>query len=223
MYEPYFALGGGFIVVAGLLTGTLSHHAAGVARSRLIVRREYGLYYTLSFLEGCRRQIFSIFASFTLIKVYGLNVNAMLTLQLINSVMIAITAPRMGRVIDQRGERGPLVVYAVGLILVFAGYAVSRRVEVLVGLFLLDNVLFSFGVGFTTYLHRIVRPGELTPCVAMGVTMNHIAAVTVPIGGALLWKASGDYRLPFMVGTLLAVGSLFATMRLPVGRKVVES
>jgi hypothetical protein len=26
---------------------------------------------------------------------------------------------------------------------------------------LIDNVLFSFRVGFTTYLHRIVRPNEL--------------------------------------------------------------
>ena len=26
---------------------------------------------------------------------------------------------------------------------------------------LIDNVLFSFSVAFTTYLHRIVRPNEL--------------------------------------------------------------
>lgn len=217
VYEPYFALGGVFILAAGVLTSTLSHHAAGGKRSRLILRREYGLYYLLTFLEGCRRQIFAIFASFALIKVYGLNVQTMLTIQVINALMIALTAPRMGRLIDRKGERGPLVFYACGLILVFLGYALSGRVEVLIALFLVDNVLFTFGVGFTTYLHRIVRPGELTPCVAMGVTMNHIAAVTVPIGGALLWKASGDYRLPFMVGTVLAVGSLFATMQLPKG------
>jgi hypothetical protein len=33
----------------------------------------------------------------------------------------------------------------------------------LYALFLLDNVLFSFGVGFTTYLHRIVRKGNSRP------------------------------------------------------------
>ncbi|RYG46566.1 MFS transporter [bacterium] len=214
-FEPYFLLGGILIFAAAVLTARLGHHAAGGKRSRLIVRREYSLFYLLSFLEGCRRQIFAIFASFALIKVYGLGTKQMLALYLINAVIIAITAPRMGKIIDQKGERGPLIFYAIGLILVFLGYALSQRVEVLIALFLIDNVLFSFSVGFTTYLHRIVRPGEMTPCVSMGITMNHIAAVTVPIGGALLWKASGDYRLPFVAGTILAVGSLFATMRLP--------
>jgi hypothetical protein len=67
---------------------------------------------------------------------------------------------------------------------------------------LLDNVLFSFGVGFTTYLNRIVRKGELTPCVAMGTTMNHIAAVTVPFGGAWLWERFHNYQIPFWVESL---------------------
>ena len=83
-----------------------------------------------------------------------------------------------------------LTFYSIGLIVVFLGYATFWNMWALCGLFLIDNVLFSFGVGFTTYLHRIVRPGELTPCLSMGVTMNHIAAVTVPIGGAWLWITS---------------------------------
>jgi MFS family permease len=141
----------------------------------------------------------------------------MLTLQLINAVLIAITAPQIGKMVDKKGERGPLTFYAFGLIVVFLGYAITRRVETLYALFLLDNILFSFSVGFTTYLHRIVRPGEMTPCVAMGVTMNHIAAVTVPVGGAYLWKASGNYQLPFWVGVGIAVVSLFATQKLPHG------
>jgi len=64
---------------------------------------------------------------------------------------------------DRKGERGPLTFYSIGLIVVFLGYATFRNVYTLYGLFLIDNVLFSFGVGFTTYLHRIARPNELTP------------------------------------------------------------
>jgi len=224
VYEPYFAVAGGAILIAAGLCGSLSHHAAGGKRQRSVFRREYGLFYLLSFLEGCRRQIFSIFASFALILVYKQSVDQMLTLQLINAVLIAFTAPYIGKLVDRKGERGPLTFYAVGLIVVFLGYALTRRVEALYALFLLDNILFSFSVGFTTYLHRIVRPGEMTPCVAMGVTMNHIAAVTVPVGGALLWKSSGNYQLPFWVGVGIAVFSLFATQRLPQGpRPVAEA
>ncbi|HEY3265277.1 MAG TPA: MFS transporter, partial [Armatimonadota bacterium] len=214
-YNAYFLLAGASIGAAAILCMRLSTHAEGAPRARLIVRREYALYYLLVFLEGCRRQIFSIFASFALILVYHVPLSTMLALNFLNAILISFTAPRMGRIIDRRGERGPLTLYAVGLILVFAGYATTRSLHVLYGLFLMDNVLFSFNVGFTTYLHRIVRPNELTPCLAMGTTMNHIAAVTVPLGGAWLWSHFHNYQYPFLVGVGIACASLIATRRLP--------
>ena len=213
-YNLFFAISGVSIFASAVLCAMLSHHAAGGVRMPIVFRREYGLYYVLTFLEGCRRQIFSIFASFALIIVYKVPVDQMLLIQLVNAIMISLTAPAMGRMVDRQGERGPLTLYAVGLILVFVGYALSNQVGILIALFLLDNVLFTFGVGFTTYLHRIVRPGEMTPCLAMGTTMNHVAAVTVPIGGALLWQRM-DYRAPFWVGVGIAVLALIATRQLP--------
>jgi len=216
-YDVYFVLGGVSIMAAGVLCSQLSTHAEGGPRSRIVFRREYYLYYILTFLEGCRRQIFSIFASFALIIVYGVPVQHMLLLQLINSVLIAMTAPKIGKLVDKIGEKGPLSFYSIGLILVFLGYSTFQNVGALYALFLLDNILFSFGVGFTVYLHRIVRPGELTPCLAMGTTMNHIAAVTVPIGGAILWKTTNNYQVPFWVGVAIACISWFAMRFLPSG------
>jgi hypothetical protein len=217
-YNAFFYTAGGCIFASGVLCMMLGKHAASNApRARILLRREYGLFYLLTFLEGCRRQIFHIFASFALIVVYKVPLAHMLTLQLVNAVLIALTAPQIGRLVDRRGERGPLIFYSIGLIVVFLGYATFESVGALYALFLLDNVLFSFGVGFTTYLNRIVRKGELTPCVAMGTTMNHIAAVTVPIGGALLWERLNNYQLPFWVGVAIAVVSLFAMHRLPHG------
>ena len=216
-YVPYFVVAGAAILSAAIICASLTHHAHGGERQSMVIRREYWLFYLLTFLEGCRRQIFSIFAGLALIIVYHQDVRAMLLVQLVNSVLITITAPWMGRVIDRVGERGPLTLYAVGLIVVFIGYAVTRSVVSLYALYLIDNVLFSFGVGFTTYLHRIARKGDFTPSLAMGVTMNHIAAVTVPIGGAYLWRASGNYQLPFWVGVGIAAVSLVFTRFLPKG------
>lgn len=218
LYLPSYAIAGVAILAAALLASMLSHHAAGGERQRIVLRREYSLYYLLTFLEGCRRQIFSIFASFALILFYKQPVQDMLMLQLINAVLITLTAPRIGRIVDRLGERGPLTFYAIGLIVVFIGYATFESVGALKALFLIDNVLFSFGIGFTTYLNRIVRPGELTPCLAMGTTMNHIAAVTVPFFGALLWKQTNNYQAPFWVGVGIAAFALIATRWLPKGR-----
>jgi MFS family permease len=221
-YSLYFYVAGGCIFAAALLCAVLSPHASSVeSRARIILRREYSLFYLLTFLEGCRRQIFSIFASFALILEYNVPVERMLALQFVNSILITISAPAIGKLVDRSGERGPLTFYSIGLILVFLGYATFQNVGALYALFLIDNVLFSFGVGFTTYLHRIVRPGELTPCLAMGTTMNHIAAVTVPWAGAWLWQHYHNYQIPFWVGVGIAAVSLVATRWLPHGR--VES
>jgi hypothetical protein len=220
LYSPYFYLAGACIVGAALLCSMLSTHAAGAPRARIILRREYSLFYLLTFLEGCRRQIFSIFATFALILVYKVPVDRMLMLQFVNAILISLTAPAIGRLIDQRGERSPLTFYSVALIAVFLGYATFQNVGALYALYLVDNVLFSFGVGFTTYLHRTVRRSELTPCLAMGTTMNHIAAVTVPIGGAWLWQRYHNYQLPFWVGVAIAAVSLLATRWLPHGAAV---
>lgn len=222
-YALYFAVGGVSILFASFLGGMLSTHAHGGARQRIVLRKEYRLFYLLTFLEGCRRQIFSIFASFALILVYHVPVREMVLIQFVNSIMITATAPRIGGIVDRLGERGPLSFYAVGLVAVFLGYATLQTKGALIALFLIDNVLFSFGVGFSTYLHRIVRPGELTPCLAMGVTMNHIAAVTVPFFGALLWKESGNYQFPFWVGVGIACLSLVATRWLPSGPRHVHA
>jgi len=216
-YETYFTVAGISILGSAVLCSMLSTHAETAPRARLILRKEYGLFYLLTFLEGCRRQIFSIFASFALILVYKVPLPNMLALQLINSMLISITAPAIGKLVDRIGERAPLTFYSIGLIVVFLGYATFHNVQALYGLFLIDNVLFSFGVGFTTYLNRIVREGEMTPCLSMGVTMNHIAAVSVPIGGAWLWQHFHNYQLPFWVGVAIAAVSLIATRWLPMG------
>ncbi len=220
-YGVSFLIGGICIFASACLCYGLGHgKPKQIKPVRIVLRKEYGLFYLLTFLEGCRRQIFSIFAALALIIIYHVPVQNMLLLQFVNAILIAITAPRIGKLVDRIGEKGPLSFYAIGLIVVFLGYAVTRRVETLYMLFLLDNILFSFGVGFTTYLHRIVRPGEMTPCLAMGVTMNHIAAVTVPIGGAVLWEQTHNYQLPFWVGTGIAAISLLATRFLPTGPRL---
>lgn len=210
-YAALFRLAGGTIAFGALLGFMLSHAAAGGNRKPIVFRREYSLYYLLTFLEGCRRQIFMTFASFTLIRVYDTRVETMLTLALINALVAAVAGPVVGRWIDRFGERPMLTLYYAALTFVFAGYATVRHVHVLYALFLLDNLMFSFGVGITTFLHRIVREGEMTPSLAMGTTMNHIAAVLVPITGGLVWRASHNYQIPFWIGVGIVLLSLVAT------------
>jgi len=209
-FQTFFLTAAAFIFAGGLCLLPMSGASTTHNRPRLLFRREYGLFYGLTFLEGCRRQIFSTFALFALVEHWHVPLAQIATLMLINAVASFTVAAPVGRMIDRIGERFSMSFYYAAIALTFAGYALVQHVLVLEALWIVDNILFSFGVGITTYLNRIVRPGEMTPSLAMGQTMNHIAAVVIPVTGGLLWHRFG-YHAPFWCGVLAALVSLGIT------------
>lgn len=227
-YPAFFITAAVLILIAGCLLLPMSSRGTTQNRPRLLYRREYGLYYVLSFLEGCRRQIFSTFAIFALVQVCRTPLPQIATLMLVNAVVSFVVAAPVGRLIDRLGERRSMAFYYAAIALAFAGYALTARIVdlptrslALQALYIADNALFSFGVSITTYLNRIVRPGELTPSLAMGQTMNHIAAVAIPVLGGLLWNRFG-YQAPFWAGVLAALASLAMTQSVGRPQSVVK-
>jgi len=181
---------------------------------RLVFRRKYGLYYLLSFLDGWRKQIFVCFAGFLLVRRYGTPLSVILALHLAVQLLRSAFAPWVGRLVDRVGERPVLTVYFSGLTLFFIGYALIPVREVLWGIFVLDNAFFVLSVALTTYVNKIVPPGERTPTLSMGVAMNHVAAVTMPLAGGVVWKVAG-YQWAFLIGAVAAALSVPVALRLP--------
>lgn len=209
-YSVYFITAASFIFAGGACLLPMSGASTTHNRPRLLFRREYGLFYGLTFLEGFRRQIFSTFALFALVQQWKVQLPQLDDLMLINALASFVIAAPVGRLIDRIGERYAMTFYYIAIALTFGGYALVQNLVVLKALWVLDSILFSFGISINTYLNRIVRPGELTPSLAMGQTMNHVAAVVIPIIGGLLWSRFG-YHVPFWCGVVAALISLLIT------------
>jgi MFS family permease len=207
-------------IMAGCAAVLAAAACVGIPRNvktpgpRFVMRRRYWLYYLLSFLEGWRKQIFLCFAPFLLIHDHGTSLWKMLILYIIVQVIAYFASPRVGRLIDRIGERRVLVIYYVGLIGVFAGYALVRSVYVLYALFIADSVLWMLVMALTTYVNRIAPSSEHTPTLSMGVAMNHVAAVTMPLVGGILWMHVG-YQWTFAIGALAVVLSILASLCVP--------
>jgi MFS family permease len=207
-----------------LLAGAAALLAAGaclfIPRSlktpgpRLVFRRRYGLYYALCLLEGWRKQIFLAFAAFLLVRDHGVTPRHMLILWMIVNALGWVLAPRAGRLIDRVGERRILTFYFSSLIWVFIGYAFVPNLYALYALFILDSSFFVFNTALTTYVNRIAPPQEHTATLSMGVAMNHVAAVTMPFVGGLLWTHLG-YQWTFLIGALAAAAAIAVTLRIP--------
>ena len=185
---------------------------------RLVFRRRYGLYYVLSFLEGWRKQIFMAFAAFLLVKVHGTDLRTMLILWGATLAIGWLAAPQVGRLIDRVGERKVLVFYFACLALFFLGYGTIGNKYVLFTIFVVDHAFFVFAMAMTTYVGRLAPPSEHTPTLSMGIAMNHIAAVAMPLVGGVIWKLYGPEWI-FFSGAAVALVSVGVAFRVPERQK----
>jgi predicted MFS family arabinose efflux permease len=187
---------------------------------RFVLRKAYWRYYMLTFLEGWRKQIAIAFAGYLLVRVYHTPLEVMLALWITVQLTGWWASPRIGRVIDRIGERPVLMFYYGTLVIFFCGYAFVHNKYLLWGVFLLDNMFFALAMALTTYVRHIAPPAEHTPTLSMGVAMNHVSAVAMPLVGGYVWKYF-NYKWTFAMGAAVAAVSILAASSLPIRRKLL--
>ena len=125
-----------------------------------------------------------------------------------NNTINFFLSPAIGRAIIRFGERKVLTLEYASLIAVFLTYAFTDSPWVAGLLYILDHIFFNFGMAINTFFQKMGDPGDVAPTMAVGFTINHIAAVFLPAIGGYLWTI--DYRIPFIAGAAMALISLTA-------------
>jgi len=172
----------------------------------LILRRRYWLFYALTFMSGARRQIFVVFAGFLMVEKFGFDVAAMSLMFLANHALSMVLAPRIGKLIGRFGERRALTFEYVGLIGVFTAYAFVDTAWIAVGLYIVDHIFFAMAIAIKTYFQKIADPRDIASSSGVSFTINHIAAVAIPVAFGVLWMVSP--AAVFLAGSAMAVCSL---------------
>ncbi len=179
----------------------------------LVLRRRYWLYYALTFMSGARRQIFVVFAAFMMVERFGLKVHEITVLFFVNGLLTLLIAPYIGDAIVRFGERKALMFEYIGLIAIFTSYAFVSVAWIAVGLYILDHVFFAFAIAMKTYFQKIADPGDIAPTTGVAFTINHIAAVFIPVLFGLLWLVSP--AAVFLAGAAMAMVSLLLSLLVP--------
>ncbi len=214
-YRVMFLTVGSLVTAAGIwgLLQDPTHKEVTPQHRRMIFRRRYFLYYFLTFMAGARRQIFVAFSVYLLVKVFQCTVTEITLLFVVNNAVNYVLSPAIGRAIVRFGERRVLSLEYGGLIGVFLVYAFTGSKWLAVAMYILDHILFNFSIAIRTYFQKVADPRDIAPSMAVGFTINHIAAVVMPAIGGALWMV--DYRIPFVAGAVLSVVSLLAVQRIP--------
>jgi predicted MFS family arabinose efflux permease len=183
-------------------------------REPIVVRREYRYYYLLSLLDGGRQQIFFSFGLWVLVNRYGLDVPAVSSVLIGVGLLNTLIGRPVGRLVDRYGEAPVLAVVNVGYVIALAGYALVDNPVVAVACYVVYSVIFPVsGIGAATYLRKVAVADEIAPSLAMGLTLQHAAAVVVPIVTGFVLNFVG-YQIPFLVAGGFAILTFFATRRL---------
>ncbi|MBU8848913.1 MAG: MFS transporter [Desulfobacterales bacterium] len=207
-YKTMYIIFGGMIGVCGVWAFTKNPANKDIIpqKKQLVLKKEYWLFYFLTFMAGARRQIFMAFAVFLLVKKFGFSVQNIALLFLLNNGINFFINPLIGKFIVKYGERKLLSIEYFFLILVFIAYAFVDS-KLMVGiLYILDHIFFNFSTGISTYFQKIADPKDIAASAAVGFTINHIAAVVLPVIGGLLWMV--DYKIPFLAGAFFSFISL---------------
>ncbi|MBX9908146.1 MAG: MFS transporter [Beijerinckiaceae bacterium] len=185
-----------------------------------VLRRRYWLYYALTFMSGARRQIFMAFGGFLLVERFGYDVSATATLLLATYGINTFMGPMLGNLVGRFGERATIQLENVSLIAVFVGYALASQghfagwgVYVAGALFIVDGVFFTLTLAQRTYFQKIADPADIAPTSAVAFTINHIAAVFLPVTFGLLWIR--DPAIVFYIGAAVATVSLSLAFLVP--------
>jgi hypothetical protein len=212
----HFMAFGGLVLIIGVIavlrkpvqTNVPSQH------KKMVLRKEYWLFYMLNFLGGARRQIFVVFAVFMLVDRYEFTVKEIALLFVANNVITYFVAPLVAKAINRFGERIVLSVEYIALFFIFLGYAFIENRAAVAGLYVADHIFFSAAMAINTFFQKTGRQQDIAPSMAVGFTINHISAVVIPVVGGVLWMY--NWRIPFIAGAIITLFSLFFAQKIRV-------
>jgi hypothetical protein len=219
-YQTAFLIAGLFTMGATIVLALLlPRYVEAVPQTKtLVMRRRYWLYYALTMLQGARRQVFVVFASFMLVSIFKFTVADIAFLFLINCCVNMVLAPRLGWLIARYGERWSLTGENVLLVVVFLGYALCASTGdtslrwLAAILFCVDGISVTLGIAIKTYFQKIGAPEDMASQAGVAFSINHIMAVLIPVILGSVWMIAPP--------AVFIIGAAFACVSITLARLV---
>jgi len=116
-------------------------------------------------------------------------------------------------VLPQASSVGEIFSGPFAVSLIFVSYAFVETGWVAAALYIADHMFFAMAIGINSYFHKIADPKDIASTAGVSFTINHIAAVVIPVLFGLLWMQSSS--LVFLAGAVLAAISLGLALLVP--------
>jgi predicted MFS family arabinose efflux permease len=230
--KPIFLIGSAAFFTAAAVTLPLMRSVTGsagksaVRKIKLIFRREYVFFYILSVLHGIQKQIAYVFGSWVLVDLLLRGADIMSLLIITSGFFGIFFLGALGRLIDRLGVKKVMYLDALTFIIIYLlyGFVVwgitssvlpssGWPVMTVYVLFVADRLSMQIGVVKSVYLRRIaVSPGEITPTLSAGTSLDHVCAILAAQLSGSVWTCLGPQWVFFMAA-FFSLGNLFVAWR----------
>lgn len=213
-YEAAFSIGALFYGLAAIALIAIkpAHHSA--KSSRFVIRKEYSRFYVLSVLYGARKQLFITFGPWMLVDLFKQPVSTMTLLFFFVSILNIFVKPAIGKWTDRFGpskvlKGEALLTVVICLLYAFAPEVFPPSVALIVVsiCYIIDQASDSIAMTRAVYVKSIVKkPEDLSPTLSLGISIDHIVSMGLPIVGGIAWSRGGafGYRWIFIGGAVVA-------------------
>jgi len=242
-----FTAGAIAMIIAGVLFFFIGPIEAAPRRKRFVFNKKFKFFYLLCLIHGMRKQITITFVPWLIASVFNQPVSTPATLLFTVSVINIFFRPWLGRLIDRKGERFVLTFEACLIIVACLGFAFSKVIFpeatvtitfgswfhfqesvaflIVAGCFILDNLFAGGGMARTTYVKRLSDdPGEVSSTLALGISMDHVLSMSVPLLAGLLWATNmgQGYIYVFCAGIGIAVLNILIANRIRIPKPSIS-
>ena len=225
-----FVVAAVFYVAALLMLLKLRSAVGQVRRPRekvkLLFRREYKYYYLIAVVYGVQKQVMLVFAPWVLIETLHQQVDTIVLLGIIASLLGMFFMPQLGKWLDRFGIKKLLYVDAFSFIAVYLCYGLMAQffnegilskagfpLILLCSLFIVDRLSSQMGIIRTLYLKSIaVEAADVTPTLSFAMMLDHAVSIAVGVTGGLLWVTVGSQYIFYAVAALSFVNLAVAIL-----------
>jgi MFS family permease len=224
-YRVAFSAGSVFYLAAALSMLSMSPRRPASKPRRIVIKRRYARYYLLSVLYGARKQLFITFGPWMLVDLFKQPVQTMTLLFLIISLVGIGAQPMVGKLTDLFGPRAVLggeafITIGVCMIYAFAPELLppGAALVAVCSCYVIDQASNAVSMTRAVYVSQIVEdPADVSPTLSIGISIDHIVSMFLPMVGGLAWKNSGEtgYRWVFLGGAAVAAINFVVTRGMP--------
>ena len=198
-------------------------------RQRIIIRKRYAPYYLVTLAFGCQKRIRLVYGPWLIVELLGRGADALSLLAIASGLAASLFVPRLGRMLDRHGVKKTLMfegIYIAGSFCalgVMAWAFASGRIAgsgawliVTYIIYIAADLMQQFNMAHSFLMRKIaVDPSEVTQCLSVGLSFDHVLAVAASYLFGLVWSAWGPQWVFFLAAACSALLFLAAFILRP--------